>query len=214
MRFSTSFTSINKLAGLAAALMVLPVAVACGTPEAAEDAGSDVTSELPESPEVVEDEVAVDELEEPTDVTAAGESIVDVAAANGSFDTLVAAVQAAGLEETLDADGPYTLFAPTDEAFAALPEGTVEKLVKPENKEALSQVLTYHVVPGVVPASEIEPGAVNTVEGSDVQVGVDPAGVTVNEASVVQPDVVAENGVIHVVDTVLLPPTFDASTLL
>ena len=228
MRFSTSFKSINKLAGLAAALMILPVAVAC-TP-AAEETDADVTSELPEGAEVIEDEVAVDDLEEPADVTAtgaedptdvtatgdieSGESIVDVAAANGSFDTLVAAVQAAGLEETLDADGPYTLFAPTDEAFAALPEGTVEKQVKPENADALNQVLAYHVVSGEVPASEIEPGAVSTVEGSAVEVAVDPAGVTVNDATVVQPDVIAENGVIHVVDTVLLPPTFDPSTLL
>ncbi|MEO0645709.1 MAG: fasciclin domain-containing protein [Cyanobacteria bacterium J06650_10] len=225
MRFSTSFLTslkkVNKLAGLAVAVMILPVAVAC-TPQAAEETGADVTSELPEGAEAIEDEVAVDGIEEPADMAAGdidggvatGESIVDVAAANGSFDTLVAAVQAAGLEETLDADGPYTLFAPTDEAFAALPEGTVEKLVKPENQDALNQVLAYHVVSGAVAASEIEPGSVSTVEGSDVQVAIDPTGLTVNEAAVVQPDVVAENGVIHVVDTVLLPPTFDPSTLL
>ncbi|MGD1898877.1 MAG: fasciclin domain-containing protein [Phormidesmis sp.] len=213
MRFSTSFKSVNKFAGLAAALMVLPVAVACAG-EPVEETGADITSELPEDVEVMEEDIAVDDMEEPAEL-ATGESIVDVAAANGSFDTLVSAVQAAGLEETLSSDGPFTVFAPTDEAFAALPEGTVEKLVKPENQEALNQVLAYHVVSGAVASSEIEPGAISTVEGSDVEVSVDPAGVMVNgEASVVQPDVVAENGVIHVVDTVLLPPTFDPSTLL
>ena len=125
------------------------------------------------------------------------------------------AIQTAGLEETLSTEGPYTVFAPTDEAFAALPEGTVEKLVKPENQDALSQVLAYHVVAGEVASGEIEPGAVSTVEGSDVELAVDPAGMTVNgEATVVQPDVIADNGVIHVVDTVLLPPTFDPATLL
>ncbi|MEL7334165.1 MAG: fasciclin domain-containing protein [Cyanobacteria bacterium J06560_2] len=208
---------MNKLAGLAATLMILPVAVACGEP-VAEETGADVTSELPADIDAIEEDVAVDSPEEPTDIAGgeiAGESIVDVAAANGSFDTLVSAVQTAGLEDELSADGPYTLFAPTDEAFAALPEGTVEKLVKPENQEALNQVLAYHVVAGAVAASDIEPGAIATVEGSAVEMTVDPAGVMVNgEANVVQPDVVADNGVIHVVDTVLLPPTFDPSTLL
>jgi len=200
MRFS--FKSMNKFAGVAAALMVLPVAVACSS-EPVEEVGADVTSELPES---VDGDAMPD---------VAGESIVDVASANGSFDTLVAAIQAAGLEETLSGEGPYTVFAPTDEAFAALPEGTVEKLVKPENQEALSQILTYHVVSGAVASSEIEPGVVSTVEGSDVELAVDPAGVVVNgEATVVQADVTADNSVIHVVDSVLLPPTFDPATLL
>ncbi|MEL6605065.1 MAG: fasciclin domain-containing protein [Cyanobacteria bacterium J06614_10] len=215
MRFSTSFKSINKFAGIAAALMILPVAVGC-TGEPVEDTGADVSSELPEG---VEDETAVDptaeEVPTGTDEMATGESIVDVAASNGSFDTLIAAVQAAGLEQTLSEEGPFTVFAPTDEAFAALPEGTVEKLTKPENQAALEQILAYHVVAGAVASTEIEPGAISTVEGSDVEVAVDPTGVVVNgEATVVQPDVMAENGVIHVVDTVLLPPTFDPATLL
>lgn len=214
MRFSTPFKSINKFAGIAAALMILPVAVGC-TGEPVEDTGADVSSELPEG---VEDDTAVDPAAEApagTDELATGESIVDVAASNGSFDTLIAAVQAAGLEQTLSQEGPFTVFAPTDEAFAALPEGTVEKLTKPENQAALEQILAYHVVAGAVASTEIEPGAISTVEGSDVEVAVDPTGVVVNgEATVVQPDVMAENGVIHVVDTVLLPPTFDPATLL
>jgi len=217
MRFSAPKKSLNKFAGIAASLMILPVAVACGADTVA-DTDADITSELPaESIEGgIEGDVVPETMPEAADIaTGEGESIVDVASANGSFDTLVAAVQAAGLEETLSAEGPYTVFAPTDEAFAELPEGTIEKLVKPENQEALGQILAYHVVAGAVPSAEIEPGAIGTVEGSDMEVSVDAAGVVVNgEANVLQPDVVADNGVIHVVDTVLLPPTFDPSTLL
>ena len=216
MRFSAPKKSFNKFAGIAASLMILPVAVSCGADTAA-DTSADITSELPaEGIEgSIEGGVAPDAMPEADIASGEGESIVDVASANGSFDTLVAAVQAAGLEETLNAEGPYTVFAPTDEAFAALPEGTIEKLVKPENQEALGQILAYHVVAGAVSSAEIEPGAIGTVEGSDMEVSVDAAGVVVNgEANVLQPDVVADNGVIHVVDTVLLPPTFDPSTLL
>ena len=212
MRFSTSFMFVKMFAGVAAALMILPVAVSCAG-EPVEGTDTDITSELPEG---IEEETTAPDVvaEEPAEL-ATGESIVDVASADGSFDTLVAAVQAAGLEETLSVDGPYTVFAPTDEAFASLPEGTVEKLVKPENQGALEQILAYHVVEGAVAAAEIEPGAIATVEGSELAVEIDPAGLTIDgQANVVQPDVVAENGVIHVVDTVLLPPTFDPSTLL
>lgn len=222
MRFlapNSSFSkrSANKFAGIAAALLILPVAVSCGTDTVA-DADQDITAELPAEglDGEVTGEVAPDTMPEDTATAAeGGESIVDVASANGSFDTLVAAVQAAGLEETLDGEGPYTVFAPTDEAFASLPEGTVEKLVKPENQEALGQILAYHVVAGAVPSADIEAGTIGTVEGSEVEVAVDAAGVIVNgESNVVQPDVVADNGVIHVVDTVLLPPTFDPASLL
>lgn len=214
MRFSNSFFNsfkFSKLAGAAAAVMILPVAVACDS-NVAEVPESDISADLPDAdmPEVADLEVPGGDMATGTE----GESIVDVAEANGSFDTLVAAVETAGLDETLSADGPYTVFAPTDEAFAALPEGTVEKLIMPENREALNQILAYHVIPGEVDAADIQPGALSTVEGSDVEVSVDPVGVTINGANVVQPDVTADNGVIHVVDTVLLPPTFDPSTLL
>jgi uncharacterized surface protein with fasciclin (FAS1) repeats len=208
MRFSTSVKSLSKFAGLAAALVIAPIAVSCAG-EPAADTSADVTSEVPT------EEVPATTTETPTDTTATtGETIVDVAAANGSFNTLVAAVQAAGLEETLSGEGPYTVFAPTDEAFAALPEGTVEKLTKPENQAALQQILSYHVVEGEVPAAEIQSGPVGTVEGGDLEVTADAGEVTVNGASVVQPDVVASNGVIHVVDTVLLPPNFDPASLI
>jgi uncharacterized surface protein with fasciclin (FAS1) repeats len=140
-----------------------------------------------------------------TKATNAG-TIVDVASANGSFKTLVAAVKAAGLVETLSGKGPFTVFAPTDEAFAALPKGTLDKLLKPENKKTLKKILTYHVVSGEVTSKAIKPGAVKTVEGSPVTVTVKNGSVKVDKASVVKADVKASNGVIHVIDKVILPP--------
>lgn len=137
---------------------------------------------------------------------AADKDIVDTAVDAGSFKTLVAAVEAAGLVETLKGAGPFTVFAPTDDAFAALPAGTVEDLLKPENKEKLTQILTYHVVPGKVMAADLKGKTTEaeTVEGSTVSVdGTD--GVTVNGAKVVKADVTASNGVIHAIDTVLMP---------
>ncbi|MFA0378645.1 fasciclin domain-containing protein [Vibrio sp. 10N.222.51.E8] len=132
--------------------------------------------------------------------------IVDVAAENGSFNTLVAAVKAAGLVETLKGDGPFTVFAPTDEAFASLPEGTVDMLLKPENKDKLIAVLTYHVVPGKIMASEVmKLDSAVTVQGEAVMVGIDHGNVMINKAQVVMADVEASNGVIHVIDAVLLP---------
>jgi len=140
--------------------------------------------------------------------TAAGsKDIVDTAIEADDFNTLVAAVQAAGLVDTLKGDGPFTVFAPTDAAFAALPAGTVDTLLLPENRDQLAQVLTYHVVPGLVPASALlgKRGGVATVEGSNVHIDGTGAGVTVEGANVVTPDVFASNGVIHVIDAVLLP---------
>ena len=131
--------------------------------------------------------------------------IVDVAVGNGSFGTLVAAVKAAGLVETLKGAGPFTVFAPTDAAFAALPAGTVEDLLKPENKEKLAAVLTYHVVSGKVMAADVMGmKSATTVNGQDVMIDASN-GVKINNATVVTPDVAADNGVIHVIDTVLLP---------
>lgn len=203
MRFLNSLTSGKKLAAVAAALMILPVAVACDTATTTEEIAVDPSAETVDSP--------TDEAM--TDSETVSETIVDVAIANGSFETLVAAIQAADLGETLSAEGPYTVFAPTDEAFAALPEGILETLLLPENKETLQQILTYHVVASEVPSSDIAPGAVPTVADEDVTLSVDDSTVMVNEATVVQPDVMASNGVIHVIDTVLLPPSLDLSTL-
>jgi uncharacterized surface protein with fasciclin (FAS1) repeats len=131
--------------------------------------------------------------------------IVDTAVAAGSFNTLVAAVKAAGLVETLKGDGPFTVFAPTDEAFAALPEGTVDNLLLPENKDMLVSVLTYHVVPAKVKAADVASGEVPTVNGETATVEVSGSGVMIEGANVVKTDVMASNGVIHVIDAVILP---------
>jgi len=133
-------------------------------------------------------------------------NIVETAVEAGSFTTLVAAVEAAGLAETLSGEGPFTVFAPTDEAFAALPEGTVESLLLPENQEQLISVLTYHVVPGAVMSTDLTDGMMApTVQGSELTIDLSD-GVMVNDATVTTADIEASNGVIHVVDTVILPP--------
>ena len=143
--------------------------------------------------------LAADSAEAPQD-------IVDIAASNGSFTTLVAAVQAAGLVDALKGDGPFTVFAPTDEAFAKLPAGTVENLLKPENLEQLKSILTYHVVSGKVMAAQVTDGlSAATLQGGDLNFTVADGSVMVNGATVAMADVEASNGVIHVVDTVILP---------
>ena len=133
--------------------------------------------------------------------------IVDTAANAGSFATLVAAVEAAGLVETLKGEGPFTVFAPTDEAFARLPEGTVESLLQPENREQLVALLTYHVVPGKVMSSDIagQEMAVETVQGSPMSIDATDGAVRVDDASVTQADIETDNGVIHVIDAVITP---------
>ncbi|MEL7450893.1 MAG: fasciclin domain-containing protein [Pseudomonadota bacterium] len=133
--------------------------------------------------------------------------IVDTAVAAGSFNTLAAALKAAGLVDTLKGDGPFTVFAPTDAAFAKLPEGTVEMLLKPENKDKLIAVLTYHVVPGAVDAAAVTKlNSAKTVNGKAVNISTDSGSVKINDATVVKADIGTSNGIIHVVDTVILPP--------
>jgi uncharacterized surface protein with fasciclin (FAS1) repeats len=132
-------------------------------------------------------------------------TIVENAVAAGNFSTLAAALTAADLVETLSGAGPFTVFAPTDEAFAKLPEGTVENLLKPENKEKLVAVLTYHVVPAKVMAADVATGAVATVNGKELQITKSDSGVKVNDATVTATDIVSSNGVIHVIDQVVLP---------
>jgi uncharacterized surface protein with fasciclin (FAS1) repeats len=139
------------------------------------------------------------------DDAAAPGDIVAVASSAGSFKTLVAAVKAAGLVETLQGKGPFTVFAPTDEAFAKLPAGTVEDLLKPENKEKLTAILTYHVVPGKVMAADVKTMMVKTVNGKELSIKVDEGKVNVNNATVIKTDIAASNGVVHVIDTVLMP---------
>ena len=159
--------------------------------------------------EASEDTVAEDTVAE--EVVADGD-IVAVAVGNPDFATLVAALTAAGLVETLQGEGPFTVFAPTEAAFAALPEGLLAKLLLPENIAVLTAILTYHVVPGMVVSTDIAAGDVATVEGSTVALTTD-MGVMVNGATVIAADVAASNGVIHVIDAVLVPPTVDLSKL-
>ena len=142
----------------------------------------------------------------------AAQTIVEIAAGNPDFSTLVSAVKAAGLAETLSGAGPYTVFAPTNEAFAKLPAGTLDTLLEPANKEKLAAILTYHVVAGDVMAKDVKPGPVTTVNGATFTVSTDGGNVILtdgqgNKSKVVKTDIVASNGVIHVIDTVLLPPT-------
>ncbi|MFK8184666.1 MAG: fasciclin domain-containing protein [Phormidesmis sp.] len=166
--------------------------------------------------EAIEEPVAEEAVEETVEEETAAEemnteefTIAELAGNSDSFEILSAALEAAELSEVLSGEGPFTVFAPTDEAFEALPEGAVEQLLLPENKNVLIQVLTYHVVPGAVLSTDLETGAVATVEGSDLAVEVAET-VTVNNANVIAADVTASNGVIHVIDSVILPPAPEA----
>lgn len=161
--------------------------------------------EAVQEPDTLPEETEVENPAEPT-ATETSNTIVDIAAADSSFSTLVAALEAADLTPVLAGEGPYTVFAPTNAAFEALPPGTVDALLQPENRELLIQVLSYHVVPGEITSDALTSGEVTTAEGSPINVVVEGAAVTVNNATVTQPDIQAENGVIHVIDRVIIPP--------
>jgi uncharacterized surface protein with fasciclin (FAS1) repeats len=190
--------------GAVASLLVLS---ACG-----DDSNDAETTEPPagtEAPAATEAPAGTD-----GEMTEEPGTIVDVAVAAGSFNTLVAAVTAAGLGETLSGEGPFTVFAPTDEAFAALPEGLVECLLLDENIDPLTAILTYHVVSGEVLSTDLTDGPVATVQGEDITVDLTD-GVTLNDSvSVSTADVDASNGVIHIVDGVLVPPSIDVAAFL
>jgi len=177
--------------------------VACGS----DDDNTSPASEAPTTEAPASTEAPME-----TEAPAEAGDIVAVASSNADFETLVAAVSAAGLVETLQGEGPFTVFAPTDDAFAALPAGLVDKLLLPENKDVLVKILTYHVVAGKVLAADVTAGDVPTVEGQTIAISVD-GGVKVNDANVVATDVLASNGVIHVIDAVILPPDVDPSAL-
>ncbi len=179
------------------------VAVVAALALAACGSDSDTTDEAV-TEETVTEETMAEEV--------AADDIVAVASTTEGFSTLVAALEAAGLVETLQGEGPFTVFAPNDDAFAALPAGLLEKLLLPENVEVLKSILTYHVVSGKVMSTDVVAGDVATVEGSSVTLATD-TGVTVNGANVVLADVEASNGVIHVIDAVILPPSVDVASL-
>lgn len=150
--------------------------------------------------------------EETSAAETSSEDIVAVVAGDAELTTLATALEAGGLIETLEGDGPFTVFAPNNDAFGALPEGVLDKLIQPANVAALQQILTYHVVAGNVPSSDVTDGDVATVEGQSVTLSTSD-GVKVNDAKVTKADLTASNGVVHVIDTVLLPPGFDPATL-
>jgi uncharacterized surface protein with fasciclin (FAS1) repeats len=184
---------MRKVKLVALALVASIAFTACGS-----DSANTEETETEES--VVETETV-----EATDIVA-------VAVATEGFSTLVAALTAAGLVETLQGEGPFTVFAPNDAAFAALPEGLLEKLLLPENIAVLTSILTYHVVGAKVLSTEVVAGDAASVEGSNLALATD-MGVKVNDATVIQADVEASNGVIHVIDKVLVPPTVDLAAL-
>lgn len=170
-----------------------------------------------DSADVVETQAPMTEAptsEAPTSEAPADElqDIVTIASGNEDFSTLVAAVGAAGLVETLQGEGPFTVFAPTNAAFAALPAGLVDKLLLPENKDLLVKILTYHVVAGKVMSTDVMAGEVASVEGQNITITTE-GGVKVNGANVVTVDIEASNGVIHVIDAVILPPDVDVAAL-
>ena len=188
----------------AAAALTLAACSSSSEETATSEATAAATEEAAEETEMTE------EMEE---APAGAGTIVDIASTTDGFSTVVAAIQAAGLTETLAGEGPFTVFAPTDDAFASLPEGLVDALLLPENKDVLTKILTYHVVPGAVMAADVTDGEVATVEGQNVTLST-ADGVKINDATVVQADIVADNGVIHVIDAVIVPPDVDPAALL
>lgn len=196
-----------RLAGAAVVTAAL-VLTGCASGDDDDTTTTD-TEATAEATEEMTDESAEEDSEE-----AMGEpaTIVEVAAGNEDFSTLVAAVEAGDLVETLSGEGPFTVFAPTNEAFEALPEGVLDALLLEENQDTLVKILTYHVVAGEVTSDQITDGDVATVEGQSVTLSTED-GVTVNEATVVIADVPASNGVIHAIDAVLIPADVDPATL-
>ena len=199
---------MKKLALAAVAVTAALTLAACSS--SSDEPAAETTAAAESSAPAAESAPAEDMASE--EAMAAG-TIVDVASTTDGFSTLVAAVTAADLAETLSGDGPFTVFAPTDDAFAALPAGVLDALLLPENKDVLAKILTYHVVSGAVMAADVTDGDVATVEGQNVTLST-ADGVTVNGAKVIQADVVASNGVIHAIDAVILPPDVDVDALL
>lgn len=172
---------------LIASLLMLPIVASCAS-QTAQAPTAPATTSLAASP-----------------TPQAGGTILEVAAANPALKNLTAAIQAGGLNETLEGQGPFTVFAPTDQAFSTVSAATRQQLLQPQNRKTLTRILSYHVVPGELSSSQLNPGAVKTLEGQTltVQTG---SQVTVNNARVTQPDIQASNGVIHVIDRIIVPP--------
>jgi uncharacterized surface protein with fasciclin (FAS1) repeats len=211
----------KRLSTVLAASLLLATVAACqngkGTPDDQSDEMAKASQEMDKKKKSgekkwdEEKKKAEETAKKEMDKAKKGGTIVEVAAKAGDFNTLVSAIKAAGLVDTLSGDGPFTVFAPTDAAFKKLPEGTLDSLLKPANKGKLQSILTYHVLSGKVMAADVEPGMVSTVEGSDAELAVSDGSVTYAGATVTKTDIKASNGVIHVIDTVVMPPKDDDS---
>jgi transforming growth factor-beta-induced protein len=192
----------SLLAWLLIATLVMAACAPITPVQPAAPAAEPAEMETPQPAEEMADEAMDDEVTEPETL-----DIVDTAIAAGDFETLVAAVSAAGLVDALRGDGPFTVFAPTDDAFAALPDGTIDALLADPEGD-LTQILLYHVVPGAVMAADVTDGLeAETLQGSTVLFTIEGDVVMINEANIIATDIVASNGVIHVIDAVILPPT-------
>jgi len=207
----SSKISKKLLAGFAG-IGLVGILAACTPPETTTEAPADTTSQAPTTSDPYSSESSPAVGEDPATTTseesvAGNETLAELVESGDSFNTLEQAIQAAGLEETFNEPGPYTVFAPTDEAFAALPPEVLDQLLQPENQDTLRQVLTYHVVPGSVTSPSITPGEVTTVAGEPVAIEDNAGTITVDGAAVVEPDIIASNGVVHAIDQVLLPPS-------
>jgi uncharacterized surface protein with fasciclin (FAS1) repeats len=209
MNVQNRMNSTKKLAGLAAGLLILPIIAACElqqtaqTPPATAPTTEATPGDTTQSP-------AAPTTPPAAQAEADDNHVVDVVEANPSLKTLASVIDATDANEVLELQGPYTVFAPSDDAFNALPAETRQRLLQPENRQQLAQILFYHVVPGQVSADQLQSGDVKTVEGANVNVKVDQTAnqVRVNDATVTQADIPASNGVVHIVDRVILPPNF------
>ncbi|AFY89653.1 MAG: hypothetical protein CLLPBCKN_005159 [Chroococcidiopsis cubana SAG 39.79] len=209
MNVQNRTNSIKKLAGLAAGLTILPIIAACEPQQTAQTPPATApTAEA--TPGATTQSPAAPTAPPAAQAEADDNHVVDVVQANPSLKTLASVIDETDANEVLELQGPYTVFAPSDDAFNALPAETRQRLLQPENRQQLAQILFYHVVPGQVSANQLQSGDVKTVEGANVNVKVDQTAnqVTVNDATVTQADIPASNGVIHIVDRVILPPNF------
>jgi uncharacterized surface protein with fasciclin (FAS1) repeats len=195
-------TRIKKtLAGATLGIILLPIVAACGGQQTA----TTTTQPAPETTTPASPSPGVQGSPAPGAQTTA-ENVVNLIENNPSLRTLASVIDEADLNDTLEQGGPYTIFAPSDQAFASLPAATRERLLQDENRQLLRQILTYHVVPGNLAANQLQSGQVQTQAGNSVNVQVDGQQVRVNEARVIQPDLQAGNGVVHIVDRIILPP--------
>jgi uncharacterized surface protein with fasciclin (FAS1) repeats len=208
MKSQTSTKGLKKLAFFAAGVLMLPLFAACGNDRVAEAPGNQAPTEAIPPAKDVSDAVKTPAAPDATTNTTSGNNLAEVVAGNPSLSTLKNLLDETDLKDKLDKEVPYTVFAPSDQAFAAIPEATREKLLQPKNRETLKQVISYHVVPGNLTANQLQAGKVQTLDNNPVNIQVDKTAnqVKVNDAKVIQPDIKASNGVVHVVDKVILPP--------